>query len=369
MSDNADAGLAPDATEQESPDVLVADELGESDTDIEPIRYSITSYGADFLVDGLVRRLKDGDIFIPRFQRGYVWKQETASRFIESLILGLPVPGVFLAKDQEGTRHIIIDGQQRLLTILYFIDGGPDGNPVVLKGVQPHLNGRTFATLDEGDRRRLLDAIIHATIIKQDEPSNDQSSIYHIFERLNTGGALLQAQEIRSALYEGPFNELLFTLNTYQKWRALFGNFSKRMKDQELILRFLALLYNADKYRRPMAAFLNEFMGAHRNMDKKSADEFSAAFTSAIDVIHDTIGTRAFRLVRSLNAAVFDAVMYGVAKRLQNGPIKEPTALQQAYDSFIKNQDFLDAVERSTADERQVEKRLKAAKDAFAAVQ
>src|SRR5437762_5483279 len=105
MSDNAEAGLASDATEQESSDVPVTDELGESDTDIEPIRYSITSYGADFLVDGLVRRLKDGDIFIPRFQRGYVWKQETASRFIESLILGLPVPGVFLAKDQEGTRH------------------------------------------------------------------------------------------------------------------------------------------------------------------------------------------------------------------------------------------------------------------------
>jgi hypothetical protein len=140
------------------------------------------------------------------------------------------------------------------------------------------------------------------------------------------------------------------------------------MKDQELILRFLALLYNSDRYKRPMAAFLNDFMSTHRNLVKKSAAEFSAAFTSAIDVVHDSIGTRAFRLVRSLNAAVFDAVMYGIAKRLQNGPIKDANAIQRAYDSLIKDQDFLDAVERSTADERQVEKRLKAAKDAFAAV-
>jgi hypothetical protein len=85
-------------------------------------------------------------------------------------------------------------------------------------------------------------------------------------------------------------------------------------------------------------------------------------------VIYESIGTRAFRLVRSLNAAVFDAVMYGIAKRLQNGSVKDPATLQRTYYSLIKNQDFLDAVERSTADERQVEKRLKAAKDAFAAV-
>jgi hypothetical protein len=363
MSTNADAVSGSEAPEEEARDVAVADERGESDTDIEPIRYSITSYGADFLVDGLVRRLRDGDISIPRFQRGYVWKQETASRFIESLILGLPVPGIFLGKDREGSRNIVIDGQQRLLTLRYFMDGG-----VVLKGVQPHLNGRTFETLEEGDKRRLLDAIIHATIVKQDEPSNDQSSIYHIFERLNTGGVLLQAQEIRSALYEGPFNELLFSLNSYPKWRSLFGAVSRRMKDQELVLRFLALLYNADHYRRPMAAFLNEFMGEHHNLDRIASEEFSTVFTGTIDVVYEKIGTTAFRLVRSLNAAVFDAVMYGVAKRLQRGPIGEVAALREAYDSLMRNRDFLDAVEHSTADGGKVEKRLRLGKEAFLAV-
>src|SRR4051812_37743221 len=91
--------------------------------ELTPFKYSITSYGADYPVDGLVKRLESGSILIPTFQRGYVWKISEASRLIESLLLGLPVPGIFLAKEADSNRLLVIDGQQRLRSLQYFYGG------------------------------------------------------------------------------------------------------------------------------------------------------------------------------------------------------------------------------------------------------
>ena len=123
-----------------------------------------------------------------------MWKFKEASRFIESLLLGLPVPGIFLSKEKETQKLLVIDGQQRLLTLLYFYDGifQPTKREFALKDVQPQFEGAIYKSLPDEDRRRLDDSILHATIIKQDEPSEDDSSIYHIFERLNTGGTTLK---------------------------------------------------------------------------------------------------------------------------------------------------------------------------------
>ena len=93
------------------------------DADIAPARYDITSYGIDFDIEGIVRRVKKGDIYIPEFQRNFVWKMPESSRFIESLLLGLPVPGIFLAQDPETNKMLVIDGQQRLLSLKFFYDG------------------------------------------------------------------------------------------------------------------------------------------------------------------------------------------------------------------------------------------------------
>src|SRR5436190_9579918 len=179
--------------------------------EVLPYRYSITAYGADFLVDGLVSRLNQDDIFVPTFQRGYVWSLRDASRFVESLLLGLPVPGIFLSREKETERLLVIDGQQRLRSVQYFYSGifEPTGGRFALRGVQPQFEGVTISTLAPEDRRRLTDSIIHATIVRQDTPSDDDSSIYHIFERLNTGGRLLFPQEIRAAIYHWSLNEFL----------------------------------------------------------------------------------------------------------------------------------------------------------------
>src|SRR5206468_12424422 len=134
-----------------------------------PFKYAITSYGADYPVDGLVKRMASGAIFIPSFQRGYVWSLPQASRFIESLLLGLPVPGIFLSKEEQAQKLLVIDGQQRLRTLEYFYDGifRPTGRQFALQGVQPQFEGKTYRTLSAEDRRRLDDSILHATIIKQ----------------------------------------------------------------------------------------------------------------------------------------------------------------------------------------------------------
>lgn len=210
-----------EAPQQDEEEVDDLDELNE----VIPTTYSITSYGADYPVDGLVKRMAQGDIVVPLFrlepepgqstvgfQREFVWTKSQADHFVESLLLGLPVPGIFLVKESNG-KHLVLDGQQRLRTLESFYDGLFQGKEYMLENVQEKWRTKTYKTLHADDRRRLDDSIIHATIVRQDEPSEDQSSIYLIFERLNSGGTFLQPQEIRVALYHGLFASLLSKLN------------------------------------------------------------------------------------------------------------------------------------------------------------
>ncbi len=87
------------------------------------IQFAITSYGADYPVEALVARMKSEAFYVPPFQRRFVWSQRHASRFLESLLMGLPVPGIFLYKEPITNRHMVVDGQQRLRTLQYFYAG------------------------------------------------------------------------------------------------------------------------------------------------------------------------------------------------------------------------------------------------------
>src|SRR5262249_13206538 len=211
------------------------------------------------------------------FQREYVWPRTKADRFVESLLLGLPVPGVFLVKEPSGVL-LVLDGHQRLFTLRAFYEGVISGAEYRLQNVQERFAKRRYKDLDTEDRRRLDDSIIHATIVRQDEPTEDQSSIYVIFERLNTGGVNLQPQEIRVALYHGEFVRVLNELNDNQAWRKLYGKKSRRLKDMEMILRFFAFLYYALHYRSPMKDFLNRYMATNRNLQKQPKNELLKIF-------------------------------------------------------------------------------------------
>lgn len=340
-----------------------------------PFRYTITSYGADYPVDGLIKRLKSNDIVIPTFdpevkpkenlqgfQRRFVWTKPQCDRFVESLLLGLPVPGIFLMKQNDG-RLLVLDGQQRLRTLRAFYEGILRGKEFTLGNVQTQYQGKIYVTLDVEDRRRLDDSIIHATIVRQDEPTNDLSSIYLIFERLNTGGTSLQPQEIRIALYHGEIVSFLRELNENLSWRKLYGNRSTRFKDQELILRFFGLLYWADQYARPMKDFLNRYMAENQDFQLTSKKELKSIFEQTTSVVLNALGKGAFRLKKTVNAAVLDSVMVGIADRiLRKGPVNDVEALKEAYQTLLVSNDYLNAVERATANDENVRTRLRMAK-------
>lgn len=348
---------------------IIEDPLGEE----EPIKYeySITSYGADYPVDGLVKRVDNDDIYVPPFQRDYVWSINDASRFIESLLLGLPVPGIFLSKDAESQQLLVIDGQQRLKSLVYFYNGTfePTGKTFALKGVQPEYEGKAYATLPNKDRRRLDDSIIHATVVKQDSPTDDESSIYHIFERINSGGRNLRPQEIRACIYQGRLNELLSDLNQNDEWREIFGKVNRRMRDQELILRFLALYFHSPHYSSPMKGFLNRYMGANKDLSLQSEAQIRHAFEKTIAIIYESLGEMAFKPKQYLNAAVFDAVMVGIARRLEQGPIHNTESVRKKYRDLLRDEEFQQAYQKSTAQERSVHDRLHLATEAFAEVE
>ena len=346
---------------------IVEDDLGDEDV-VVPHAYSITSYGADYTVDGLVKRIREKDIFVPPFQRKFVWTIRQASRFVESLLLGLPVPGIFLSRDSDSQRLLVIDGQQRLRSLQYFYSGTfrPTKRPFALVHVQKQFEGVIYKKLKAEDRRRLDDSILHATIVKQDVPSDDDSSIYQVFARLNTGGTQLQPQEIRAALYHGDFNDTLKSLNDVDSWRSIYGNLNRRLRDQELILRFLALYFESASYARPMEHFLNKYMARNRRLQRQAATVLRDTFVPTADLIHRALGRKAFRPKRALNAAVFDAVMVGLAKMLSQGKSCTPKDVRRRYNSLLKNKTFILASSKSTADEDNVKKRLRLATRTFA---
>ena len=286
-----------------------------------------------------------------------------------ALLLGLPVPGIFLVKEPSGVL-LVLDGHQRLFTLQSFYGGVINDEVYKLSDtVQKRFVGRRYKDLDTEDRRRLDDSIIHATVIRQDEPSDDQSSIYTIFERLNTGGVNLQPQEIRVALYHGELVRVLQKLNNNEAWRKLVGPRSSRLKDMEMVLRFFAFLYFAKKYEAPMKIFLNRYMATNRNLGVQSEQELTKIFDLTTQTILEGIGTRAFRPRRAVNAAVVDSVMTGIARRLTvHQLIKDTDGLRAQYEALITDQAYLAATETGTSQPANIATRLSKAEQAFAKV-
>lgn len=357
---------AAEDLETHEPDEVV-DEAAVDQAPPNP-RYDITSFGSDPDVEGLVRRLDRGEILIPEFQRGYVWPITQASRFIESLLLGLPVPGVFFAVEPETNKHLVLDGQQRLKTVQFFRGGFFNPRPgdihqrvFSLEGVHPRFEGKTFATLGEPDRLRLDHSVIHATIVKQDSPAGDDTSLYHIFSRLNSSGLKLTAQEIRCALYHGPLMQLLKELNDNPTWRAIYGRQSSRLKDQELILRYLAFTLEPEHYERPMAEFLNKFSARHKGDTQEFYVRAAQAFSRAIQLAWVALEEKAFRPERGINAAVFDSVMVGLTKLLEIVPDPDSKGVRRRYQELLQDKDYQGATSKATADEASVRTRMKKA--------
>lgn len=332
-------------------------------------QFAITSYGADYTVDSLVKRMKGGAFKVPSFQRRFVWSQRHASRFIESLLMGLPIPSIFLYRESDTNHHLVIDGQQRLRTLQAFYDGSFGERKFRLMGVMDPWNGKTYDELDAADQLKIDDSVVHAIIFKQDEPDDVLDSIFYVFERINSGGIRLSAQEIRNCIAEGAFTSLVKELNEHHSWRLIFGGGkntgpNRRSKDEELIIRFFAMLKDGENYQKPMARFLNERSAVYNQLSSGELDAMAKVFKATADFVWQTLGAAAFRPNRPLNAAVFDSVMPATAARLGQGNFSADD-FSDAYHNLLLDAEFMRASERATSDEDAVATRRRIVAEKF----
>ena len=342
-----------------------------------PPIYQITTYPADFTLEGLHRKWNNSEILIPDFQREFVWTRVQASRLIESFLCGLPVPAIFLYIEKDTQKYFVLDGQQRLKSVFHYFDGrfpaarisetptdkGSEnaGSVFRLKGLSPEsdFRRRTFEELPEREQRRLRNAVLRAFIVQQLEPDDD-TSIYHIFERLNTGGTLLANQEIRNCIYRGRFVSFLQDLNRFECWRAILGKDAtdRRGRDVELLVRFFATL-DLDSYRTPMKRFLSRYMRKNRNPTEETLTENRDLFEKTCRAITDRLGERPFHIRSGLNVAVMDAVMVAFSRNLARIPVD----IEARYRYLIKSDAFARNTTERTTDAEPLRQRFRQASE------
>ncbi|UWP94757.1 DUF262 domain-containing protein [Aliiroseovarius crassostreae] len=330
-------------------DVETTEESYENE-DSPALEFEILNYPADTTLKGYQQQRKDGLLQVPTFQRKFVWDQVKASKLIESFLIGLPVPGVFLYKPRSGASYQVIDGHQRITSVVAYLDGVIGDKKFRLKGVAEQWNNKSFDELSEDDQFKLEQSVMRATIIQQLDPQDDRS-IYLIFERLNTGGMNLNPMEVRRCVYHGNFIETLDEINLHQSWRTCLSKPQpdKRFRDVELVLRVLAFAQEWQTYEKPMKGFLSDFVAENRN--SKDLEDLCIRFKHACDLVVGALGERPFHLRGKLNYGALDSVLTALIN-LQSSPTKED------FESLFAHPEFISATTANTSDRSEVHQRI-----------
>lgn len=317
-----------------------------------PRQYEIMNYPADTTLRGYLEQWDNKQLIVPPFQRGFVWDQVKSSKLIESFLLGLPVPGVFLYKGRKSQNFLIIDGQQRIKSIVAFLKGILNESTFRLKKVSKKWEGKRFEDLSEEEQFGLENSVMRAVIIQQLDPGDD-SSIYHIFERLNTGGMNLNPMEIRQCVSFGRFVDVLKEMNSDENWMKIVGKSKpdNRLKDVELILRVIALRDTLEAYDKPMKGFLNDYMELQR---KRPSDyeKLKVDFARVTERIVSDLGEKPFHIRSRLNYGALDSVM----RELFRNPGVEN--LKNKYEKLQENSDYMEAITKNTSDTMPVKLRM-----------
>ena len=313
------------------------------------VEYDITTSPRDLTPANIVDMIDSGIIEIPLFQRNYVWDIYKASKLVESLILGLPVPELFFyTEGDDNNTYKIIDGQQRFLSIYFFVKGRFPKNTasrfMIRKGInegaaleellpdnrifqdftlklsndsstQSRYHGKKFLTLDKDTQIKFrLRRFLRTVVVRQNKPDDNSSSMFEIFNRLNTGGTPLNAQEIRASLYYCNFYKMLVRINNQENWRELMGKPTQDLHstDIELILRSIALLHESETYAPKMVNFLNKFSQKTKKFDDKYVDYIEQLFNSFIEAC-STLGDKAFFRNNRFSKTLFESVFVAAA--------------------------------------------------------
>lgn len=361
----------------------------------ETIEFDITSTPNDFNVKTIFDFIVQGTFKIPEFQRNYVWDIKRASRLIESLILGLPIPQIFLFEESRNN-FLVIDGQQRLMTIYFFLNGKfprmekrseiraiyDQRNRIdeaimnddayftdfklrlqsPLKDKVNPLNGLKYTTL--GDWKTTLDLkVIRNVVIRQNSPSSGFQSKYEIFNRLNTGGVNLTPQEIRASIFYSEFYTQLKKLNMNESWRKFLPNAKPdiHLKDVEVLLRGFAMLRNSSSYSPSMTRFLNAFSDSAKTFTNSEIESYSEDFSRFLRAI-ENLPKQVFVTRGKFNIALFESVFVTVCEKIQTQQ-SDQHVTADSIQKLLSDHDFNEAATKSAAATNNVKQRLKRAKE------
>lgn len=337
----------------------------EEEEDSVPMAYDIATYPSDYTLSGISQMWADGDITIPNYQREFVWSIRQSSLLIDSFLCGLPVPPVFFYIDDQN-RNLVIDGQQRIMTIVYFMEGyfgkeSTHGRRQVFRlaglGDKNPYENKKFNDLSDSDQRKLKQSVLRAVNIRQLNPIGESTSAYHIFERLNTGGTPLRPQEIRNCVFMGNFSEMLKDANKDKNWRKILGKplIDKHQKDVELLLRIFSLVGSDKKYEKPMKEFLNKSMKQHESGATEKTKKFFSAFPKVTKAVIETLGENPFHLRGPLNVSALDSVMCVL---IENDKFLKNIDLKSSFNSLIEDKDFEYSTSINTTDSKTLQQRF-----------
>lgn len=333
------------------------------------VPYDIHAYPSDLTLSGIYEMWHAGDLVVPDFQRNFVWTINQSSLLIESFLMGLPVPQMFLYVDDDN-RSLVIDGLQRMMSVVFYMDGYFGDESIQGKKQVFRLTGisekspfykKTFEELNDSDQRKLKGSVLRAINIRQVRPRGEKTSVYHIFERLNTGGTPLKPQEIRNCVFRGKFVEVLRRANKDENWRKLIGKstFDRHQKDVELILRVFSLSYGLQRYEKPMKEFLNKMMMENQSADTVQVKEFIKLFPEACRIAVEELPDKPFNLRGGrLNVSALDSVLSTIL--VYHGNLRDDLGVK--YAELKANKGFDDSTFYGTSDVTVVKQRFEAAK-------
>jgi hypothetical protein len=333
---------------------------------IPPSHRKLITQRYDRAVSELVALVASGDLILnPVYQRKYVWDDIKASKLIESLVINVPIPIIYLTQEENGT-HSTIDGQQRLRSIYRYLN-----NEFGLTGLEvlPELNERRYLELAQREQQVIAKRMIRGVVIGAGSHPDIR---FDVFERLNSGSVTLTPQEIRNSAFRGPFNDLLHELAASEALRRCFSNRSNtRMTSEELVLRFFAFDERLPQYRSKLKKFLTDYMRDNRDLKNKNIELKRQLFVSTTAKVYSVFSGSAFRRtvvedrkvrwIPQINSALYDVVMLNFA-RLDVEPaqlLASRAKIRQGAERLAtRNDEFADAISRSTSDRNRLYRRV-----------
>ena len=315
-----------------------------------------------FSIFELKRRYDKGLICLdPDFQRNEVWSTRQKSELIESVVMGIPLPLIYLAETMEG-KLVIVDGRQRLTTFFRYLD-----NEFSINGlkIMIELNACKFRDLENDAKKskyatEIEDFQLVIQIIKYPTPDRVR---FDIFDRVNRGGTPLNNQEMRNALYQGPATKLLNELAASDAFKDATGHSVSplHMKDKYIILRALSFYLwkkdilkkkNGEKvvYRSDIEEFLGYSMEYLNWVDDDSREDLKSLFFKAMKRCYDTLGENAFRIPtdsgrrRPVSMTLFESLFYFVTLIEEKQRELPEGAERKALDDMLEDAVFLDAL-------------------------